>query len=72
MLAGFESGGFAPWREEWLSLDAYADTDVVLHSGNQQMAGKARGVDERGALQLESTTGVRSVFGGEISLRAAS
>lgn len=73
MLAGFEASGFGPWREEWQALDAYAGETVVLQSGDQQMAGIARGVDGRGALQLETaTTGVQSVFGGEISLRRAS
>ncbi len=73
MLATFESGGFGPWRDEWLELDAFKGTEVVLHSGAQQLAGTARGVDGRGALQLETaTTGVQSVFGGEISLRPVS
>jgi hypothetical protein len=29
-------------------------------------------VDARGALQLETETGVQSVYGGEVSLRAVS
>ena len=72
MLAKFESGGFAPWRDEWQALDAFAGEKVVLHSGDHQMAGTACGVDERGALQLQTATGVQSIFGGEISLRAHS
>jgi BirA family transcriptional regulator, biotin operon repressor / biotin---[acetyl-CoA-carboxylase] ligase len=72
LLAGFEATGFAPWRERWLALDAYADAPVVVSSADQQVAGVARGVDARGALQLETTVGVQSLFGGEISLRAAS
>ncbi len=72
MLATFESSGFAPWRDEWQALDAFAGETVVLHSGSQQMAGVARGVDGRGALQLETAaSGVQSIFGGEISLRRA-
>ena len=71
MLAGFESGGFAPWREEWQSLDAFDGKTVILQSGDQQLAGVATGVDDRGALQLQTTTGTRSMFGGEISLRPA-
>jgi BirA family transcriptional regulator, biotin operon repressor / biotin---[acetyl-CoA-carboxylase] ligase len=72
MLAGFEAGGFGPWREEWMALDAYADTAVVISSGAQQMAGIARGVDGCGALQLETAaSGMQSVFGGEITLRPA-
>lgn len=72
MLASFERTGFGPWREEWQSLDAFAAQPVILHSGSQQMAGIARGVDGRGALQLETAaSGVQSIFGGEISLRSA-
>ncbi|MEH6636016.1 MAG: bifunctional biotin--[acetyl-CoA-carboxylase] ligase/biotin operon repressor BirA [Halioglobus sp.] len=71
LLADFEAQGFARWREEWLALDAYADTDVVLTSGERLVAGVARGVDERGALQLETTAGIQSIYGGEISMRPA-
>jgi len=72
LVAGFEAQGFRPWREAWQALDAYADAPVVLHTGSQRIAGTARGVDERGALQLETVTGIQAVYGGEISLRAAS
>ncbi len=72
LLAGFEQLGFGPWRDEWLALDAFAGQPVVLHTGAQDMAGIARGVDKRGALQLETAAaGVQSIFGGEISLRPA-
>ncbi|RLQ22199.1 bifunctional biotin--[acetyl-CoA-carboxylase] ligase/biotin operon repressor BirA [Seongchinamella sediminis] len=71
MLASFEKTGFVAWRDEWQGLDAFAGVDVVLHSGSHKMAGKACGVDERGALQLQTTTGFQSIFGGEISLRPA-
>lgn len=72
LAASFARTGFAPWREAWMALDAFADAPVVLHSGEQRQAGVARGVDERGALQLETTLGVRCIYGGEISLRPAS
>ena len=71
LLADFEQHGFAHWREEWQSLDALADAAVVLHAGDVPLAGIARGVDTRGALQLETVDGLQSVYGGEISLRAA-
>jgi BirA family transcriptional regulator, biotin operon repressor / biotin---[acetyl-CoA-carboxylase] ligase len=70
LVADFEQQGFSHWRDEWQTLDAFAGTTVVLNTGSAQFSGIARGVDERGALQLETTTGVQSVFGGEISLRA--
>lgn len=71
LLADFEQQGFAHWREQWRSLDAFADAEVILDAGATPLAGIARGVDERGALLLETGTGVRAVHGGEISLRAA-
>jgi len=72
LAADFEQQGFSHWRDEWQALDAFAGTPVVLTTGTGQLGGIARGVDERGALQLETATGVQSVYGGEISLRAAS
>jgi len=73
MLASFEATGFEAWRDEWLLLDAYAGADVVLHSGNKKMAGKAMGVDKRGALLLQTVSaGVQAIYGGEISMRPAS
>ena len=72
LAASFGDTGFAPWRAPWMALDAYAGTPVVLHSGEKRQAGVARGVDDRGALLLETTLGLQPVFGGEISLRAAS
>ncbi|MAT94474.1 MAG: bifunctional biotin--[acetyl-CoA-carboxylase] synthetase/biotin operon repressor [Halioglobus sp.] len=71
LLADFHRDGFAAWQQRWMSLDAHADAPVVLETGASRLAGTARGVDERGALQLETGAGVQSVYGGEISLRAA-
>jgi len=70
-LAAFERDGFSAWRDAWQGLDAFAGQQVILHSGERRVAGIARGVDERGALLLETATGIQPVFGGEISLRPA-
>lgn len=69
MLASFERTGFAAWREEWSSLDAYASRPVTVTVGSRETAGTARGVNDRGALLLETATGTLPVFGGEVSLR---
>ncbi|QIB66180.1 bifunctional biotin--[acetyl-CoA-carboxylase] ligase/biotin operon repressor BirA [Kineobactrum salinum] len=71
LAADFASTGFLPWQDQWQGLDAYAGKQVVLHSGDQRLAGIARGVDGRGALQLETSLGIQAMYGGEISLRAA-
>ncbi|MGB1142587.1 MAG: biotin--[acetyl-CoA-carboxylase] ligase, partial [Halioglobus sp.] len=39
LLADFESTGFAPWRDEWQALDAFADERVVLSSGERVVSG---------------------------------
>ena len=70
LLADFEARGFAPWQAEWQTLDAFAGKPVVLRTGADPVAGIARGVDRRGALQLETASGIQAVYGGEISLRA--
>lgn len=72
LAAGFEAGGFGPWQKPWSELDAFAGTSVILHSGDHRQGGVCRGVDDRGALQLETTTGIQKIYGGEISLRPAS
>lgn len=71
LAAQFESEGFARWQHEWTSLDAFAGAPVLLNTGTAPLAGIARGVDSRGALQLETTAGMQSLYGGEISLRPA-
>ncbi|MEP5324249.1 MAG: bifunctional biotin--[acetyl-CoA-carboxylase] synthetase/biotin operon repressor, partial [Marinobacter alexandrii] len=69
MLSQYESAGFESWRDKWLALDAYAGAPVVLISGDQRQEGVARGVDETGALRLETTSGIELFFGGEVSMR---
>jgi BirA family biotin operon repressor/biotin-[acetyl-CoA-carboxylase] ligase len=69
LLAGYEHGGFAQWRDGWQALDAHAGKPVILSAGAEKTAGIARGVDERGALRLETSLGVQAIYGGEISLR---
>jgi len=71
LLDGYGSSGLAPWSEPWRSLDALSGAAVVLDTGSHRLAGTARGVDDRGALRLETAAGVQSVFAGEVSLRVA-
>ena len=71
LLASYESAGVSHWRPGWQALDAHAGKSVILSAGAEQVAGVARGVDERGALLLETNLGVQPVYGGEISLRAS-
>lgn len=70
-LDSFERDGFGALREEWQQANAHRDSRIRLISGQDEIDGICRGVDESGALLLESDGQVRSYYGGEVSLRAA-
>ena len=70
LLADYEDSGFSPWRERWLELDAHAGKEVIVSSGDRRTAGTARGIDETGALVLDTALGRQVVHGGEVSVRA--
>lgn len=71
MLAEFEDRGLSPWRERWSSRDAFAGRQVFVEQGGRRIAGRALGIDARGALRLDTGESVLSFDGGEVSLRVA-
>lgn len=71
LLADYPARRFVSVREEWMALDELRDKHVVVSGLVETLEGIARGVDERGALLVESAQGLRSVQAGEISLRVA-
>ena len=71
MLNTFPQMGFRSYRREWQGYDAFKDRAVEIHIGNETVAGIEKGVDDRGALRLQTEMGIRQFVGGEISLRAA-
>ncbi len=70
LLGVFSEQGFAPFRQQWMTLDAFANKTVALQTQALQIKGVARGVNDAGALLLETDEGVRAFHGGELSLRA--
>ena len=71
LLPAFAERGFAPWRERWLERDACRGKDVVVYSGRHQSSGRVAGISASGALLLHVGDGIRTVHGGEVSLRVA-
>ena len=65
----FEQSGLASFVESWNRLDYFAGQPVKLLMGEQVIRGIARGIDDRGALRLETDEGIKVYLGGEISLR---
>jgi len=69
--ARYARDGFEPFREEWRAADCIAGREVILHTAADDLEGRARGVDDHGALLLEAGGAVHRCVAGEVSLRLA-
>jgi BirA family biotin operon repressor/biotin-[acetyl-CoA-carboxylase] ligase len=71
-LATFERQGFVAFQAAWNACHAHQDRMVILQGGQgETTVGLARGVDEAGALLLETSAGLLRFHAGEVSLREA-
>lgn len=71
-LPAFASSGFSAFRQRWERCDALAGRQVRLEAGARVRAGTVRGVDDSGALLLDSGDGVAAWVSGEVSVRMSS
>jgi len=71
VLSEFQQQGFRPFMSEWREADALAGQAVRVIAGEQSRDGIARGIDEDGALLLETPAGLVRLVSGEVSVRAA-
>jgi BirA family biotin operon repressor/biotin-[acetyl-CoA-carboxylase] ligase len=55
---------------EWCDADALAGRRVTVDLGDEQVTGRAIGIDEDGALRLEHESGTMRVTAGDVSVRA--
>ena len=69
LLAEFEAKGFASFREDWSALDCMHGREIALHFGDRILHGTAAGVNESGALAMDTDVGRQWFHGGEVSLR---
>jgi BirA family biotin operon repressor/biotin-[acetyl-CoA-carboxylase] ligase len=69
MLTQFEREGFAAFREAWTALDALNGRPARVLLADAALSGTARGVDQEGALLLETGNRVQRFVSGEASLR---
>lgn len=69
LLRDYPRERFSGVRAEWLLLDALRDLPVEVSGLQAPLSGIGRGVDERGALLVESGLGIVTVQAGEVSLR---
>lgn len=68
-LNEYEEVGLRGFVERWNKIDNFLNRPVKLLIGERVVEGIARGINEQGALLLETDNGITAYVGGEISLR---
>jgi len=71
LLPAYEKNGLKPYLSRWFELDCFLDKQVNLLIADKTTTGICRGVNEQGALLLETNGQIKTFIGGEISLRLA-
>ncbi len=67
-LALFAEQGFAPFKDHWQQMDGLQGQLIEVWSGRNLIRGTARGIDDRGALRLDTGKEVLNLHSGEVSL----
>ena len=65
----FGRNGFAAFRQRWSDYDALSGRDVRLFLGQQEIHGRACGVDATGSLLMDQGRGPEPWSAGEVSVR---
>ncbi|MGH8292239.1 MAG: bifunctional biotin--[acetyl-CoA-carboxylase] ligase/biotin operon repressor BirA [Gammaproteobacteria bacterium] len=71
-LGVFAARGFAAFVAEWRALDLVAGKSVRVHHRQHVIKGTALGVDQDGALLLDTGGGTQRFVSGDLSMRLAS
>jgi len=71
-VAEFEAAGLQPFLEEWRRYDIVDGCQIDLQLPNEMVSGTACGIDDGGALLVETVHGRRRFASGEVSVRVAS
>jgi BirA family biotin operon repressor/biotin-[acetyl-CoA-carboxylase] ligase len=70
-LCSYEVDGFECYLKRWADLDFLKGSSVSASTGDSAVIGIAQGVNERGALVIETPVGKQLINGGEVSVRKA-
>jgi len=70
VLEAFQQEGLKPFAREWRSADALAATAARVAYGEEIYRGIARGIDEEGALLLETPGRLLRFTSGEVTVRS--
>jgi BirA family biotin operon repressor/biotin-[acetyl-CoA-carboxylase] ligase len=69
-LTEYESNGMGEFVERWNRIDNFLGRPIKLIMGANEIRGICRGINQQGAVLLETDKGIESFIGGEISLRS--
>ncbi|WP_117236498.1 bifunctional biotin--[acetyl-CoA-carboxylase] ligase/biotin operon repressor BirA [Vibrio maerlii] len=69
-LEQYEYQGMNGFVERWNRLDNFISREIKLLMGSRVVSGIAQGINEQGAVLIETDKGIESYIGGEISLRS--
>lgn len=64
----FDEQGFGPFKETWKVWDGLYGQTINAYSGNSPVNGVASGIDDSGALLLDTGTEILKLNSGEVSL----
>ena len=68
-LSAFAADGFEPFVEQWNRYDCLRSRSLRVERSGRWIHGTGAGVDQQGALRLETAQGMLTIFGGEVSVR---
>lgn len=68
-LLDYEQQGMQGFVDRWNRLDNFIHRPIKLIMGQREITGISRGINEQGAVLLETECGIETFIGGEISLR---
>ena len=71
-VEAFEAAGLQPFLDEWRHYDVVRGRAVDLILPNENITGTACGIDEGGALLVDTAHGRRRFVSGDVSVRVAS
>jgi BirA family biotin operon repressor/biotin-[acetyl-CoA-carboxylase] ligase len=70
LLGHYAQAGFAPFVAAWNQRNAFAGLPVRISGEAEAVEGLCLGVDDDGALRLQTEAGVRRILAGDVSLRS--
>jgi len=67
-MVKFESAGFAPFHDDWKKVDWLSGRQIIVDGPDGRCAGTADGVDDDGALMIQTDHDRRRIINGTITL----